>query len=201
MKKSCLFLLLSVATTLSFAQVSWNIKGGINISDWYGEGCTSEAKTGYKIGTGMEYAFNKMCSLQMSIFLSSKGAKSDAYDSVQTYSKSLKINQVYLELPIMAALRMPMNKNMNIVLSAGPYFAYGIGGKITTEHGGQANKSRDAFGEDEINRVDAGLGCGLAFEFGKFIVGFDGQFGLMVINAKKDAPKNGNFSITLGVNF
>ncbi|MCZ4344397.1 porin family protein, partial [Sphingomonadaceae bacterium G21617-S1] len=76
---------------------------------------------GFKIGGGLEYGFTDLWSLQPSLFVSTKGAK---YDEAT-------VNAVYLELPVMAAARINVADNTNIVIRAGPYFAYGIGGKTS----------------------------------------------------------------------
>lgn len=57
-----------------------------------------------------------LCNLRC---LSTKGAKED----------EVTMNAVYLELPVMAAARIKVADNTNIVISAGPYLAYGVGGK------------------------------------------------------------------------
>ncbi len=199
MKKVCLLILFATISSFSFAQVTWNVKGGMNISNWNGDDLDSNAKVGYKIGGGMEYAFDKMWSLQTSLFLSSKGVKADGwYDS--NNNVDVTINQVYLEVPVMAALRMPIDEKINLVLSAGPYLAYGIGGKISAESGG-ITESMNTFGDDALDRFDAGLGYGVAGEFGKIVVGLDGQFGLVKVASESGAPKNINFSLTLGYKF
>ena len=77
------------------------------------------AKIGFKLGGGFEYAFNDTWSLQPSLYLTSKGAKKD----------ELTINAYYLELPVMAAARFNVADNTNLVVNAGPYLACGIAGK------------------------------------------------------------------------
>ena len=48
-----------------------------------------------------------------------------------------------------------------------------------------------------MKRFDAGLGVGVALEFGRIIAGLDGQFGLVDVQ-KFGNPKNMNFSIVVG---
>lgn len=63
-------------------------------------------------------------------------------------------------------------------MNAGPYFACGIAGKTKI-----AGESVKTFGDDGVDfkRFDAGLGVGVALEFGRIIAGLDGQFGLVNI--------------------
>lgn len=39
------------------------------------------------------------------------------------------MNPMYLEIPVLAAARFAIADNQNIVVKAGPYFAFGIAGK------------------------------------------------------------------------
>lgn len=189
MKKSILFVLFVCVSVAGFSQIAgWNAKVGMNITNYTGDAETN-AKVGFKIGGGFEYTLSDIWSLQPSLFFSTKGAKLDE----QTW------NAMYLELPIMAAARFCVADNTNIVVSAGPYLACGVGGKYKIEGEG-VEVSTDIFGDDKMKRFDAGLGVGVAAEFGKIIVGLDGQFGLVDVQ-KLGNPKNMCFSISLGYKF
>lgn len=90
MRKSILFLLFIFISVTGFSQInSWNIKAGMNISNYTGH-ADMNAKVGFKIGGGFEYGFNDTWSLQPSLMFSTKGAKLDAET----------VNAMYLELPI-----------------------------------------------------------------------------------------------------
>lgn len=136
MKKSILFILLALVSIAGFSQITgWNAKVGMNISNWTED--EAKAKVGFKAGIGTEYAFNDMWSLQPSLLFSTKGTK--AKESGLGAKIEGTINQMYLELPVMAAARFNVADNTNLVVSAGPYFAYGVGGKtkITASAGGE----------------------------------------------------------------
>lgn len=191
MKKSILFVLFAIVSVAGFSQIGgWNVKAGMNISNYYGESDGPDAKIGFKVGGGFEYAFSDVWALQPSLFLSTKGAKEGDYS----------VNAMYLELPVMAAARFQVADNTNIVVNAGPYFAYGVGGKMKQDLGSGVDARIDAFGSDRLKRFDAGLGVGAAAEFGHIIVGLDGQLGLIDVY-KYASSKNINFSITVGYKF
>ena len=119
MKKSILFVLFALISVAGFSQITgWNAKVGMNFSNYTGD-LDMNAKVGFKLGGGFEYAFDDTWSLQPSLFLTGKGAKKDA----------LTVNAYYLELPIMGAARFNVADNTNLVVNAGPYFACGIAGK------------------------------------------------------------------------
>ena len=90
--------------------------------------------------------------------------------------------------------------NTNLVVNAGPYFACGIAGKTKFDLGNDTERKVDTFGDDALKRFDAGLGVGVALEFGRIIAGLDGQFGLVDVE-KVGNPKNMNFSIIVGYKF
>lgn len=37
---------------------------------------------------------------------------------------------MYLEIPVLAAARFAVTDNQNVVVKAGPYFAFGVAGKV-----------------------------------------------------------------------
>jgi len=189
------------------SKISWNVKAGMNISNWTGgdsEG--AKAKVGFKIGAGMEYALDKTWSLQPSLFLTSKGAKGEG-EGAEGEGKAT-INQVYLELPVNLQARVPVADKTNILFAAGPYFAYGVGGKMSGEVSFddiEYTASTNTFGENKVKRFDAGLGFGVSLEVSKVIIGLEGQLGLTKIGDgegnSSDSPKNINFGVTVGYKF
>ena len=108
-------------------------------------------------------------SFQTGLNFISKGVKgdgvTDAWDVVD-----VTINQLYLELPLMVGARIHTASNFDLLFKGGPYLAYGVGGK--TKIDGVSEKA-DTFGDDGLKRFDAGLGLGVAFEFGNIVVGVE----------------------------
>lgn len=199
MKRIITSVLFGLLCTISFAQVTWNAKAGMNISSY--DESEADAKIGYRIGGGFEYQISKMFSIQPSLFYSKKGAKMSE-DGIKA-----TVNQNYLELPVMAALRLPVNEKMNIVLSAGPYMAYGVGGKTKLKMS-YLSIEWDTFGnstiEDEeiegLKRFDAGIGVGVALEVDKWIFSMEAQNGLTHI-ASGASTKNTNVFLGVGYKF
>ena len=172
MKKSVLTVLFALFCTMSFAQLSFNVKAGLNLSSYIGDNSDhSKFKPGVRLGVGMEYQFTDIISLQPSLFFSQKGAKySEGYEGIVDADADVKINQLYLELPLMVGARIHTASNFDLLFKGGPYLAYGVGGK--TKIDGVSEKA-DTFGDDGLKRFDAGLGLGVAFEFGKIVVGVE----------------------------
>ena len=108
MKKSILTVLFALCSTIGFAQVSFQVKAGLNLSSYIGENSDhSKFKPGARIGVGMEYQFTDLISLQPSLFFSQKGAKySSGYEgTVVDADADVKINQLYLA----GAVRQDLN--------------------------------------------------------------------------------------------
>lgn len=106
---------------------------------------------------------------------------------------------MYLQLPIMAAVRFKVSDGMNLVVNAGPYLAYGIGGKAKFENEGESEKM-DFF--DNSKKFDFGLGVGVTAEFGKIFVGLDGAFGLTKLAEMEEGSlKNQTFGLSVGYKF
>jgi opacity protein-like surface antigen len=212
MKKKILITLLLFVSVGASAQlikdtnrISWNAKMGMNFS--YIDVDNSDARVGYYVGVGMEYHFTDTWSLQPSLLLTSKGSK---------LPDNCSITANYMELPIMAAARLKLTEHVNLVISTGPYVAVGVGGSFKQKvNGVQVSfgtfKSITAYGESLkfMNRFDAGIGAGLAAEFGPFAIALDGKFGLADVGGRIKSEeltgdfdfKNTNFSLGIGYKF
>lgn len=212
MKKSILTVLFALICTIGFAQVSFNVKAGLNLSSYIGENSdNAKFKPGARVGVGMEYQFTDMVSLQPSLFFSQKGAKySGKFEGqITSADAELKINQLYLELPVNVQLRFNLTDNINFIAATGPYLACGVGGKAKLEGnasiagiGGKTSDKISTFGDDglDLNRFDAGWNIGLGLEIGQILVGLDTQLGFCKLY-DGEAPHNANIGITVGYKF
>ena len=67
MKKSILFILFALVSVVGFSQITgWNAKVGMNISNYTGD-ADMNAKIGFKLGGGFEYAFDNTWSDRKSV--------------------------------------------------------------------------------------------------------------------------------------
>lgn len=198
MKRNFLIIIALMLSTTIRAQdriISWNIKAGMNISNFVSVD-DAKSKIGFRGGIGIDVAFTEMWSVQPSIMFTSKGGK------IETDMSEEKINAWYLELPIMGAARFHVAENASIVLSAGPYIAVGIGGKTTINLQRVIEDEVSTFGGERANRFDTGVGLGAALEYRRFILAFEAQLGLIkVMDVGDKSPKNLNFAISLGYRF
>ena len=195
MKKSLLFVLFALVSMVSYSQISWNVKAGMNMSNITGDADT-DLRIGFNAGVGMEYQFTDTWSIQPSLMFSQKGFKLG----------DVKCNPLYLEVPVLAAARFAVTDNQNVVVKAGPYLAVGIAGKSKVEEGNVTVKT-DYFGDNAAKRFYFGLGFGVAYEIGQIFFGLDGGIGFIdaldggIANIVLGSSKNMNFSLGVGYKF
>jgi hypothetical protein len=137
----------------------------------------------FYIGTGLLYA--------------GKGGKN-------IMDADIKASLSYLQLPINFLFKPEVGAG-NLSLGAGPYVAYGVGGKIKTTVGSVETKT-DAFGDDGgLKRFDAGLGIVAGYEMkGGLYLGINADLGL--VNTLEDTDgdaswKNTSFGVSVGYKF
>ncbi|MBP8945600.1 MAG: PorT family protein [Paludibacteraceae bacterium] len=204
MKKSNLKFFLFVTTLLiagfANAQISYSVRGGMNLSNLYGDDAKdAKMKVGYNIGGLVDYEFVSNVGIQSGLVLTAKGAKGDAENV------NVTINMLYLEVPVniiykidLNAANMPVKFNVNV----GPYLAYGVGGKTSIEIGNQSF-SYDTFSDDGgYKKFDLGLGLGVGFEFGRVTANCGWEMGLInVADAEDTDVKTMNCFLTIGYKF
>ena len=177
-----------------FSQLRWDVKFGMNFSNMT-KLDDSKAITGFTMGVGADYAFNENWAFQPGIMITSKGYKMKYGDEKAT------ARPVYLDIPILAAYKFDITDNTKFVINAGPYLAFGLGGKYKQHwDGGYDEKIFDDKGAD-CNRFDLGLQWGLGVELGEhYLVNFTAQHGFL--NPFKDDDDNSkNMSFAIGVGY
>lgn len=116
----------------------------------------------------------------------------------------------YIQLPMHIGYKVKSSEYSHVIFHLGPYFAYGIGGKIHVN-----SKDRlETFGETGMKRVDYGIGAGITIDTKNFSFNFGYDHGLNSIprstfvfpymphiNSKVLSVKNRVFQITFGYKF
>ena len=113
-----------------------------------------------------------------------------------------------LDIPILAAYKFNISDNTKFVINAGPYLAFGLGGKCKFDEGGDYKLFKGEDGEDaEYSRFDLGIQYGIGLEIGDhYLVNLTGQNGFISPfdypdGYDGDKPKNMTFSIGVGYRF
>jgi hypothetical protein len=135
----------------------------------------------------LDYGFTPDVYLLTGLQLTTKGYK------VGTGEDKYTSNLMYLQLPVHAGYKLTVAEATKIVFHAGPYAAYGIGGKSGDDK---------SFEKGHAKRFDFGLGLGVGAEFGKIGVDLGYDFGLANVNDAGDGKvKNMNAYLSLGYKF
>ena len=153
----------------------------------------AEMKVGYTVGVGLDYQFTDMWYLQSGLNITGKGAKAG----------DLKIKTHYLEIPVLAAAKFDVSDNMKFVVNAGPYLAFGMGGKL--EEGNASMKvfsKEDGMEEALMKRFDLGLQYGVGLELSdKYLINLTGQYGFIDPFKGDSGESSHNIAFMIGVGY
>lgn len=203
MRLTAIVVMLALVTAVS-AQMSLGIKGGVNMSNlvYDDEVDDKNPKIGFNIGLSADYEFAPSMALQTGLFFTTKGFKAVNETMDAEYTENL----MYVQLPVHLAYKMDVMPGTRIVLHAGPYAAYGVGGSRKVEVGTLSSEwdvdkiFGDALGQ--YKPFDAGVGLGVGAEFGAILVDLGWDMGLINIsNRDNGSVKNQNAYLSLGYKF
>lgn len=202
------------------APVSFGIKGGLNMSNFGGDEISKSVDdknmiVGYQAGITLDYLLASSLYLQTGLEFTTKGAKYES--SLSNVSGSIKCNPMYIQLPVHIAFKLPITDAFKVVVGAGPYAAYGVGGKIKSSvstAGSNLNfPDTDFFGDNRFKKFDYGLGINAGVELGKLalMIGYDLglaniaysdiKVGDVTISDSKGKVRTQNAYATVGIKF
>lgn len=143
-------------------------------------------KMGLRAGVGAEYLFSDRWGVRSGLFYTMKGATTSkdvfCYDPLKTTKLS------YLDIPFEAQVSFGLSQKSRLAVHAGPYLACLLHSSVPENAG------------HKIRRMEAGVGLGVDFTVGHFIVGPEIQYGLTRVN-KSGSDHNICYAITLGYRF
>lgn len=203
MKRSLIILLFLCTTLLSSGQISIGVGGGSNLSTmsvFRRDLSTFRIKPvfGYNGNLIIDYRFNPKLSLWTGISVTQKGFNqlinfrySPNFDSTGSITSKL----VYLQMPLYLKFNTGFGK-MDLFYGIGPFLAYGLQGKITTDITGRKDvtvtdvinwdKPTDyikselvkEYGYSGIKRLDFGVGSIIGLKSKIFILSVSYQYSL-----------------------
>lgn len=190
-----LFIILLLATqgTIAIAQdtpLRFGVNAGFNLSTASYNNPASETsyRPGLRFGVTADYYLSKRLFFQSGLTFATKGSEIRNFDrgfkeeSLPTEKRTYR--QMYLQLPVMVGYKFTLGKDFDLLLSAGPYVAYGVGGKIKDEISsgkfpdGSTEKKYFPFSHNQLRRFDYGLAFGLQAEYRKIRIGIGYELGL-----------------------
>lgn len=218
------FFYLGVYLSAQGSPWTFGVKAGANVSTSSFKpdmDSNKKSKMGFNIGLTAEYELAKSFFLQSGIAFTTKGIKAKG-ESIWIGGQPVStlweqsINQSYLQIPITAAYKISIARNTQILIHAGPYFAYGIGGSSDSKYiytggiSGEPGENKDTFNKAGLKRMDLGLIGGLGLEYCKFVLAVDYELGLTDLSHSDTRfiyahnninYKNRNVSMSIGYKF
>lgn len=193
MKKILLLMAIVAVCFGANAQSKFGVKAGFNFSSMTlknnGLGLDTDVIPGIHIGFLMEKPLTNGFYLQPGLLFSTKGT------SYFHGSSDFEIHTNYLELPVNLVYKAEL-KSAKLLLAGGPYFAYGVGGKIK-ENGEEEDIK---WGKKDkwysLKPFEVGLNISLGFELHKFQYTLQYGFGLNNISANEGTKGNKVFGIS-----
>ena len=224
MKKSLvLFAIIILKAGYMQAQFKFGAKAGFNLtnisSKYDGEKSDKDDrgnfKSGFQIGLIGEYSFSDVFAIQPGIVFATQGIthKWSWDDEYSTGESKGTTNLNYIQIPINAQYKMDLC-SMKLLLQAGSYLGYGIGGKYKWERteDGETTKgdTKFKFGKSDENGLEPlydnafdfgiGLGAGLQFDNIQAVIGYNIGLANMV-NIDKLSMKNNGLAFTVAYLF
>ncbi len=186
-KLSLVIALLGIVSLVSAQSASLNIKGGLNMSNFYGKNLSDKnINPGFHIGVGADLEFITNVSIQTGLYFTTKGSEYTA-DNIPSGvgDVTYKVTTNYIQLPIHVAYKMEIKPGTRVFFHAGPYLAYGVGGSRDITAGWEGNevkigpKDSGAFKKDwGYKPFDVGVGLGVGIEFDLFFIDLGWDMGL-----------------------
>lgn len=206
MKARLIMILAFVMTTLcSSAQSLWDvskpdhnftfgIRGGCNFSSTDMDYATS-TRMGFHGGVTVDWNIVKSLSISSGVFYTEKGFKSD-------FGKG---RTSYIQAPLLASYRIETPTKVRFQFNVGPYFAWGVGGKVNYEPYDMTFAyayDQDSFGKKGFfKHFDTGLTAGAYIQVSHVLLGVSYEYGLIDIAKVYGKFHNRNVMATLGYNF
>ena len=194
--------------------VQFGIRAGINFANASckedGDKVSLDARTTFHVGVIADIPLMQSLYVQTGLYLQNKGAKYE--ESGDGWRVKDEYKPMYLQIPLLASYRYDFSDDVQLQFNVGPYFAYGIGGKVKSSEefdGDTDSWEIDFFGDkdDEESmgnkRFDCGLQVGGGLTFAKkYYIGVAYEFGFGNISKWDDTTiKNKNLMVSLGYNF
>lgn len=194
----------------------FGVRGGFDVAKAFvDDSGSSKLMPGYNVGVTMEYGPVSTIFFRSGLFFTSYSAKinniygGDAPVIGGRVDTKTTFNQMSLKLPIMAATKMRVADNLNVVVAAGPYISYGIGGKTKMEFDGLESEKWNTYDDAayfSLKRFNFGGSINIDLEYAHtYIVGIGGDFGFLnLINQDKYQDRNFqmmNLNISIGYLF
>ena len=193
---------LFLLTIPAYAQLSFGIKGGVNVAAFsikeQGATIPQSSINGFTLGAVLEIGITDNIFIQPEAIFLQKGSE------LNTSIAEIKTNVNYLDIPILLKIKLLNTDLLNVNLLGGPSFGLALNGETTTAGGQTVDLS---FGGDNgLKRLDLGIhaGGGIGVNLGSIGVFGDVRYLFGVSNISEDANreiKNKGLNLSVGLIF
>jgi hypothetical protein len=172
------------------AQFKFGVRGGLNLTNMsFGTKKSgglirtdTKVKPGFQIGAVGDYSLSEAFAIQPALVFTTQGCGIKDSDEKETL--------YYLQLPVNAQYKIDLG-GTKLLLQAGPYLGYGLGGKYE-------DYDIKMGSDGDYKALDFGIGVGAGFQFGKLQAGAGYNIGIADIeNSEYISAKNSCLVITL----
>ncbi len=208
------FLLLLAPDFIAAQSASFNVRGGLNLSNQSFDGprfqnSSGDMTTGFHIGAFAELSFSERFGLETGLLLQSKGFKGEfSYfdeDVMDTLSGDQTTSLLYLDVPILFKTRFPLG-GVNLIASAGPYFGFGLSGTrfFEWQKEGEPREQETTidWGDNgDFKSVDYGVMATVGIEFSNVFLAASYAHGLAnisTIEPQANTIRHQNIMISIG---
>lgn len=178
---SVIAILIAIVSFQTQAQVRFGPTVGANFSTMTlkssGISIDPSSLIGLQAGILAEISFGNFA-VQPAFLYSMKGSKY----KISSLDLDIKMTPSYIEIPINAVYKIGAGP-INVMLLAGPYFAYGIGGKYSVKSATESVDQAIKFGsgqDNDLKPLDIGLNLGAGIEISHFQL--QAQYGIGLLN-------------------
>ena len=212
-KRLVYLFLLSIISVTSFAQESaaW-LKGGVNFanvsSDSKGEVDDANLLTSFHVGIMGDITIAKVLAIQPGLLFTGKGSKLQSGNPSDLNYYKATTNPLYIEIPVNAVIKLPIEKESNFFFGAGPYIAMGVGGKRKIEGKtvglAYSNNEKIEYSNDDpttfkteegaglgvMRRFDYGLNGTAGFQLNGFLISVNYGYGLAKLQSGTNSSED-----------
>lgn len=202
MKKLCVIaVLLFIGAQLHAQKIG--IKVGANLADAKiedgGVSVDTKSKIGFQVGICADFKISGGLGINTGVEFAQKGTKfNEDFLGVEI---STTLN--YLIVPVRLAYTFEAG-SLGIFIEAGPYFGYGLGGKMKGTYMGQTEEEDVTFGseEDDLKNPDIGLSAGAGVYAGPIRAAINYDPGLTNLsNFDSESIKTGSLILSVAYLF
>ncbi len=225
MKKLLLLLAFATGTSL-IGKAQVYIQGGLNLSNITktndGQTEKNNVLPSFNVGVLGRLGLSPNFDLESGILFTGHGSKAETYFNGGTDYVKSKFNPIYIQVPLNAIIKIPLEKKSAVFFNAGPYIAMGIGGKSKMEskigplmssststikfsNDDPFTSNQDDAAYDKLKRFDYGLNFGGGFQLEHVILKVNYGLGLSKINSTEsnntsnDKNKYRTLSFSVGI--